>query len=324
MTRRSVAIHGGLLALALTLAWTVDSGGDRHPAQVERGVLIVDAEGGDAESVTYRQGANLIRLTARHDAHGRWIFGEASDPNEGDSPRQIFAGDKKALALFAALEPFRVQRVLSSVSPEKLAELHLIGPTASLTLQIRGRRHHIALGGSAYGTADRYGRLDDGRVVVLPRALTRGVALGASTYAQRVFFSAPRVEIERLEVRQGEGTLSLVQHASGGQRQTFWAEAGQATGRDEYKTWVDTLLQLTALEYVAERPATEWVLRLSVTADFDGRPRETLRIFEVPNTEPDNAYRAVSDQTRLVARVAGRMTAKLVGDWARLAGEVSR
>jgi len=324
MTPRSVAIHGGLLVLALTLAWTVDSGGDRHPARVERGVLIVDAQRGDAESVTYRQGSTLVRLTARDDARGRWIFGEASDSKGGDVPRQIFAGDKKALALFAALEPFRVQRVLDSVSTEKLAELQLDAPTASVTVQIRGRRHHIALGGAAYGTADRYGRLDDGRVVVLPRALTRGIALGARTYAQRVFFSAPRVLIEGLEVRQGETRVSLLQHAAKVRRQAFWAVAGQTTGRDEYKTWVDALFQLTALEYVAESPAAHWVLRLSVTASVDGAPHETLRIYEVPDAEPHSAYRVVSDQTRLVARVAGRMTAKLVGDWERLAGEVSR
>ena len=338
MSARQVPLHLGLLILTLVAAWITFRGqleGD-SPSD-EKGVVLLQAAAGDVERVVYETERRTLRLEARRDEGGRWFEGseivsegetvepetvepetvetETVEPETVETETvetettaaqpetEVFRGGAAAETLWRQLEPLRVRRVLGHLDEKKLAELELAESTTALTLTVRGRDHRFALGGEAYGSFDRYAREHDGRVVVLPAALTRDLAIGRTRLMERRLIRATRPEVEALEFSRLGSTARIVQHGAAQPAEAFWSLEGRQEASGELETWVDKFFRLQARSYRAGEPGPDWQSEATITVDSREHGLETLRIWSVEE-EGERVWLGRSASTRLVAELS--------------------
>ena len=326
MSARSIPLHLGLLIVTLITAWITFRGQleGNFPSD-EEGVVVLQAAVGDVERVVYETERRTLRLEARRDKGGRWFEGseivsqgEGLETEPAPQPEtELFRSGAAAETLWRRLEPLRVRRVLGLLDDKKLAEFDLVDTTASLTLTLRGRDHRFALGGEVYGSSDRYAREKDGRVVVLPAALTRDLDAGRSRLMERRLIRATRPEVEALELSRLGRRARIVQHATAHPADAFWSLEGRQEASGEFETWVDKFFRLQALGYRAGEPGPDWKSETTITVDSREHGLETLQIWSVEE-EGERVWLARSASARLVAELSSPLAEEVCEDLASL------
>lgn len=316
MSARSIHIHLGLLILALAASWITFRGQlGGVTASHEEGVVLLQAAVGDVERLVYEREGRSLRLRARRDDRGRWFEGtEIGSEGEGEQPEtEVFRAGASAEALWRQLEPLRVRRVLGSLDGEKLAELEIAQSTASLSVTVRGREHRFDLGGEAYGSSDRYAKGADGRVVVLPAALTRDLDSGRSRLMERRLIRATRPEVDTLDLSRFTGTVRIVQHGGAEPVDAFWSVAGEEAASGEFEAWADKFFRMQAWGYRAGDPGANWRAEATITVDSREHGLETLEIWSV-DEQGNRVWLGRSAYTRLVAELASPLAEEICED----------
>jgi len=243
--------------------------------------------------------------------------GDAGDADEdaedaGEKAPEIvvttkeFKAGKNGDELLALLNPLEAERALDTVPDDKLAELELTEPAASVTLVRKGKEPRtLQLGGEAYGTKDRYLRdVGSGRIYLVDDEFVRPLKYGNTRLPDRELFGVDIAEMASLVIAGPTGSLELEQRNRDDEENAFWAAVGAEEPAEVAATWLEKVLRLKSASYVQAEdvPAsTEEAFSLQIT-DVDG----TTVTFEVSsgvNPDGDETWYGRSGHTRELVRL---------------------
>ncbi|HHH27158.1 MAG TPA: DUF4340 domain-containing protein, partial [Polyangiaceae bacterium] len=167
MNRKSVLAHAILAVGGLTLAYLVWT--DERPSADVDEVQLVDCEPEDVTRVELRSEAKDVALEITRDGDepsARATVTRHVDDADDEAARFVVSSD----ALSEWLEqvaPLRARRSLGELGQAQLEEVELSEPTGGFVITCGGTEHRFEVGGRAYGSGDRYVRLESGGPVAL-------------------------------------------------------------------------------------------------------------------------------------------------------------
>lgn len=318
---KSVLLHGILSIVGLALAYGVWTGGDPAERPVEE-VTVWDCPPTRLASIGYEDKDRrvTIRVAGRDDRH-YWVETErqsatgTSEEASGsiEPSKKIFVGSKTLEEFVPKLLPLRATRSLGDVDANMKKEIELEEPKGSFTLECGGRKRTFLVGGSAYGSGERYVQEKGGG----PAYLLSSGLIGDLQFAQHRFMQRPlhrfeMTEVDTLFVRAFGKEKTLKQRNRQDAKAAEWVDAADPDRRNElFGNWFSRVKRLLASEYLPENakpgselegkpPAPEPVLSL-VYRDDRGRELGTMELVRI-DAEP-KVYYARTEATRAWVKV---------------------
>ena len=170
-----------------------------------------------------------------------------------------YRGNDAATELLGLFGPLKALRALGTIDDAKAKELGLTDSKKSLTVSAKGLNYKFVLGGTSYGSGDYYVRDAQGQVFLLSQRIIADFEFADSRLMERRLHRFERADFDRIEVKVGDKTRSIVQGGRQNPQGFFFAEAATPDKRDDsLKNWVEKLLRLSIGDYLAqgEEPAT--------------------------------------------------------------------
>ena len=170
-----------------------------------------------------------------------------------------YRGNDAATELLGLFGPLKALRALGTIDDAKAKELGLTDSKKSLTVSAKGLNYKFVLGGTSYGSGDYYVRDAQGQVFLLSQRIIADFEFADSRLMERRLHRFERADFDRIEVKVGDKTRSIVQGGRQNPQGFFFAEAATPDKRDDsLKNWVEKLLRLSIGDYLAqgEAPAT--------------------------------------------------------------------
>lgn len=329
--RRSVMIYGLVLLASLGGAYRVWT---RNP-EPELGdqVMVLAGDADELERIHYRSAKIDLTIAMQKDELGRygWVKVEpigapepveepAEDPENPHAPAKDdgavaeFKAGKSADAVLKGLMPFVAKRSLEGLSDDKLAELGLAEPEATLEIQRSGREAKTyEIGGNVYGGANVYVRdPETGKVYVVDSKVIRPLQGAKQSLPDRDVIGAETRQITHLSVHAGEATAEFEQHNPDDPEAVFWSTAGSKESNPSAAAWIDKLLRLRSSGYVQTTDATgelETVYTLQVrTTD---RKAIDVTVQRGYDEHGDDVWYAKSSYTRGLVKLQRALAAEV-------------
>lgn len=229
-----------------------------------------------------------------------------------------FRGNDAATELLGLFGPLRALRALGSVDDAKAKELGLTDSKKSLTVNAKGLSYKFVIGGTSYGSGDYYVRDAQGQVFLISQRIIADFEFSDSRLMERRLHRFERADFDRIEVKVGDKTRTIVQAARQNPQGFFFAESATPDKRDDsLKNWVEKLLRLSISDFLAqgEEPATSGPA-MSGTAKngelisvrfFDGRKElgnMVLSRYPNPKTNQPEYYARTETSVALVRLLA--------------------
>jgi hypothetical protein len=228
-------------------------------------------------------------------------------------------GNEAALELLGLFGPLKALRALGSVDDAKAKELGLTDSKKSLTVNAKGLSYKFVVGGTSYGSGDYYVRDAQGQVFLLSQRIIADFEFFESRLLERRIHRFERADFDRIEVKVGNKSRTIIQSARQNPQAFFFADATTPDKRDDsLKNWVEKLLRLSVADYLAqgEEPSTgpasmsgstETGERMSLRF-FDGKKElGTMVLYRYPNPKTGQLefYARTETSVALVRIVAG-------------------
>lgn len=332
--RRAILLYATALVLSLGAAYRVWTA----PPETDEGesVTVLAGSADELESVHYRSDKLDLVITMQEDELGRygWVraepLGDAPEPPPSDDPhapppepaadaaRAVeFKAGKNAKTTLDGLMPLVAKRTLEGVTDDKLGELGLAEPTATLEIQRRGREAKaFEIGGNVYGGANVYLRdPETGKIYVLDAKVIKPLQAGKTTLPEKDLIGAERAKVVGLRVLAGDASAAFQQHNPDDPDAVFWSSAGEAQANETAAAWIDKLLRMQAVRYVQadETPAQlETVFAYEVTTT--NRKTVTVEVQRGQDAEGEEAWYAKSNNTRGLVELQTARAAEVVAD----------
>lgn len=164
-----------------------------------------------------------------------------------------YRGNDGAVELLGLFGPLKALRTLGTVDDAKAKELGLTGSKKTLTVQAKGLSYAFVLGGTSYGSGDYYARDAQGQVYLLSQRIVADFEFSDSRLMERRLHRFERADFDRVEVKVGEKTRTLVQGSRQNPQAFFFAEQATPDKRDDsIKNWMEKFLRLAISDYVAQ------------------------------------------------------------------------
>ncbi|MBL8633460.1 MAG: DUF4340 domain-containing protein [Myxococcales bacterium] len=170
-----------------------------------------------------------------------------------------FRGNDAATELLGLFGPLKALRALGAVDDAKAKELGLTDSKKTLTVNAKGLSYKFVVGGTSYGSGDYYIRDAQGQVFLLSQRIIADFEFSDSRLMERRLHRFERADFDRIEVKVGDKTRTIVQASRQNPQGFFFAEAATPDKRDDsLKNWVEKLLRLSITDFLAqgEEPAT--------------------------------------------------------------------
>jgi hypothetical protein len=279
---KQVTILGGLLAASMVgsyLTWTSE-----EDTQKETEVLALQATTDSLTSIVWEDEEDTVTITRVSDEAGRWIQIEhverktvapaqpaedVPDETPSEAPEQgaeevedaaaepeiettttRFAGNEQAQILWDSFAPLYALRELATPSPDALPSFGLDEPEASLQVTVDNRTSAIEVGGSSYGTRDRYVRLED-RVFLLDSKLLRSLQAANTRLVERRLHPLTEGDLVSLELTRGADLRVWAHQNREDSKNRYWSPADSPEQRAvSAATWIDKLLKLRVKGYI--------------------------------------------------------------------------
>lgn len=310
---REVAVHAVLAVGGLVVAylvWTDDGESAR-----EEEVTVVDCDAARLSQVSFQGPDRLVTLERRtvEGAPPMWWITSSRNQDEGDPVTEQFVGSDAVDEYLERIAPLRAKRELGSVADDMLEELELGGEDSTrLALTCAGREHAFEVGGSAYGSGDRYLRASGGEVFLVEQRIVRDVE-SPTTLMQRDLHRFEGTEVEHLEVQAHDRQVRLLQRNRLDPRSAEWVDASQPDRRNElYGNWLERVERLRVQSYLAPDAtpgsdlegvsAAPTTLATLVYRDEDGDELGRTELVKVEGGD-EPAYYARSEATRSWVRL---------------------
>lgn len=316
---KGVLVHGLLAVIGLTLAYGVWTGGDPAERPVEE-VTVWDCPPTRLTSIRYEDKDRRVLVRTAEDEGDRYFWVETERlgtkaPGEGSEAAQkkIFVGSKALEEFVPKLLPFRAARSLGEIDGAMKKDIELDDPKGSLSIECGGRKRTFLVGGSAYGSGERYLQEKGGG----PAYLVGAGLVGDLQFAQHRFMQRPlhrfeATEVDTLLVRAFGKERMLKQRNRQDKKTAEWVDAADPDRRNElYGNWMARVQRLLASEYLAPGakpgsdlegtpPAPVPVLTLAYRDDR-GRELGAMELVRV-DAEPKSYY-ARTEATRAWVKV---------------------
>lgn len=216
------------------------------------------------------------------------------------------SGDK----LLEQLAPMEAKCSLGEISGDKLAELDLAEPEATLTIHRAGKdARTFELGGEAYGTKDRYLReTSSGKVYLVDAEMIRPLKRGPTSLPDRELLGFQEADLVTLTLKTPAGdSLSFDRRNRDDEEAAYWANAGEESRNETAGTWLGKVFRLKSAGYVqpAEVPTgLQPAFGLELKAEVDGDDAAaTLEILSGVDENGDEAWFARSSHTRELVKL---------------------
>jgi len=330
--KRSVLVYAAALLISLGAAyrvWTAPAEPDDPTA-----VTVLDGKADELESVHYRSEQLDLVITMHEDELGRygWVraepLGDAPEPPAADDPHATppddgqaveFKAGKNAKTTLDGLMPLVAKRVLDGITDEKLVDLGLAEPQATLEIQRRGREpKSFEIGGNVHGGANVYLRdPETGKVYVLDAKVLRPLQSGKQTLPEKDLLGVEINQIASLRVVANDGSAEFQQHNPDDPEAVFWSTMGSTEQNATAAGWIDKVARMQASSYVQSTDAPgplEDVFTYAVTTT--GRKTITVQVQRGYDENGDELWYAKSDHTRGLVKLQKARAAEVVADLA--------
>lgn len=310
-----VRIHGALLLIAL--AWAFQTWTRERPTATERErALAWDRDTSSVRAVEYRSGRRDVRVTRRGQGGEAYLWGEeivcpARSAPVGEGVVDVCTDTLRyplgiaGTELLADLSELRVLRDLGSLDADRLRELGLEDPSATLTIEFDDGVRRLHLGRAVFGGSDRYAWDPTGsRALVVPVDVIRPLETGSGALRERALhgFSDSDVAAARIEARGEQRVLRRV--SSGAGSPVAWSSADDPQRPDPALSgFMERVGQLAidGFEPDLSPDALERLLRVEYL-DGRGEPVGFVTLYRAPGDPEGDLYFLMSERTRIVAR----------------------
>lgn len=302
---RTVIVYAALLGSALVgsyLSWTAED----TEAAVADVVPVYRATKGEVTALAFHNDDVDVRLERREDDRGAYTWltveerrrtqvpvekaedapeppeeapDEAPEAGTPDAPadapemeerieivKHAFTGSEAALKLLEDFEPLQAKRELEATLTSNPA-FGFDEPQGTVTVTRKNSAHELVVGGSTYGTKDRYVK-HDGRLFLLQDKAIRPLQFAATRLKERRPQPFETADLESLDVTRAGSALSLEQRNRADRAKAFWTRSGEEEEDDAATTWVDKMLRLkTSNANTTPEGALEPLLTVSLTSE---------------------------------------------------------
>lgn len=325
---RTVLVHTVLASLALVVAYMTWTSGDR-PDRPQEEVTVLECAASDLRSVTLTSKRRTVKIEWRRDGGERaaWVTVGGERPARGAAPAaKRFAGNEALDRWLEENMPLRALRSLGDVDRARLTELELATPDTKLDIDCGSRRASYRLGGSAYGTGERYARATSGGPVYLFGAgVVSDLESAESRFMQRELHRFTAADIDKIRVETAGRTRTLLQRNRRTPAQAAWVDEAAPGQRNElYGNWLDRVAALRVTEFLptGREPGSELAggaggRQVTPVAtlryEADGREKGTLTLVRI-ETAGAPTYYARSEVTHGWVKVLGSVATQVEQD----------
>ncbi len=184
-----------------------------------------------------------------------------TEPEPEPEPEKIeeiksFRGNKTCDKILTRFAPMKAIREFAQLSDEKLAEMELTEPSATLTVTTARGERSFQVGGRSYGTNDYYLRdLASGSVFLVESRVIADIKGGSTRLMERSVFGFKKEDAETAVVAAGTQQGAFTQMNKDDSKAAFWAASDDTSrAHDAADTWLDKVLRLRALSYYTDAP----------------------------------------------------------------------
>jgi hypothetical protein len=253
---RSLTLHAlaavGAAGLALA-AW-------KQPAEDKKddGVTVAKTPSMNLGAITWKDDAYDVEVTKSGERVQVAVTQKTGLKDGGPPPKaRVFPGSKRATELFQSFAPFKAARHLGPPDPSKLGALGLEKPTGRLTLTAGAESATIEVGGTTFGSGDRYAKGPDGDVYLLKATNLNDLLHGGASLTERALLDLEAKDVERATLTLGAKGRELLQRNPGDKDNAFWADPAVPDEKLEQASgWMDRLLKLRIADLADAKPST--------------------------------------------------------------------
>lgn len=251
---RSVLVHAVLAVVGLAgayMAWT-DEGGDNEQLGE---VTVLPCKSSAIKLIEYKQDKKSVKITRRTLENQEVVWVETrkqgSQPNNEEKVEQFVGGDGVD-EYFGKISPLRALRALGTIKKKERKDFGFDEEKSSLKLSCGGRTLQFEVGGTTYGSGDRYMQRKDNKKVYLFHAdVLRDLRSAEFRLMQRALHRFESKEVHSAEVVAGGKSLRLLQRNRLDEKRAEWVQADAPDRRNElYGNWLDRVSRLRAQSYL--------------------------------------------------------------------------
>jgi hypothetical protein len=196
----------------------------------------------------------------------------------------VFKASAKADQLLDDLSPMLALRRLDVTDPDKLEEIGLGSPSATLDIVRDGQTQSLEIGGEAYGSRHIYvRRVADGQIYLVERELLQGLKYARSRLADHGLIGMPVKTIAKARITAGGATLAAVQKNADDSKAAVWAlESDEESRPEQLTTWMGQALKLKGMRYAdPEDGPADLKARFSLVLTDAKGDSDTLEVLQV-------------------------------------------
>jgi hypothetical protein len=330
--RRSATIYGVLLLVFSGAAWHQWT--TEPPVDMKGQVALLQGNAEGISKVLWISDTSEATIHRKKDERGpyywveytRWSektlpvepgqgdTGEAPEPQiERTAKHSVFKAASKVDDVFASLSPFPALRKLEITSDEKLEQMGLTDPKASLEVHRDGRVQKLDVGGEAYGTRDRYVRHGEtGDIYLVSKDLLKPLEYARTRLPDRTLLGVDGSAIISATITVGADSLSLRHLNREDAAKAQWVtDSAPDTPAEQATTWLHKAFALKGTRFAdPKEPPTELEDRFSlVIVDAEGQST-SLNVMQVG---PEGDWYAQSEHTRGLLKLV-RSAARSLSD----------
>lgn len=254
----------------------------------------------------------------------------AAEAKRIEKEKNIFVANKAAETYLEKWDPLQAIRSLGELSEEQEASLELSDAKARLALKCGGVEKVFRIGGSAYGSGDRYLRAEDGGPVYLLEAETvRAIESAKFRFMQRELHRFEMRRVETLTIEAAGRSRTLLHRNRLDKAKAEWVDQAAPDRRNElFANWLERVERLRAQKYLAADATPETdvekatgspeLLAKLVYKSVDGDTLGSFELMKVP-AEMDIFY-ARTEATRGWVTVLRSVAQQVADDLAAVVG----
>ncbi len=283
MRTTQILIYGGLLVAALIasyLTWTHEPDGGKGD------VTIIDLKADGLQQVLYEEPDLRVAVQRREADGDAYCWGETrktrdapkrpedkvppalaagDDDDSADQPEpeperitteKAFRGNETCDKVLGRFAPMRALRVFGDLSADKIAEMELDEPEASLAITSAKGERVFDVGGRCYGSNNYYLReRDTGRVLLVEARMIGDIKGGSTRLMESQLQTFKKDEVERAVVATASGSREFLHQNRDDTKLAFWADASEPNRTaDAADAWLDRIFRMRALQYFGAPP----------------------------------------------------------------------
>lgn len=312
--------------------WTSPAEGD-----LGENVVVLAGAADELQRVHYVSEKLDLTIDMKSDDLGRyaWVRAEPksdepavvepeADPNPHAPPKDDgttaeFKAGKSGMTALEGLMPFKAKRQLEGITDEKLTELGLAEPDATLEIVRDGREPAVyEIGGNVYGGANVYVReVATGKVYVVDAKVIRPLQSGKQSLPERELVGVETKLIASMSVAMagGDATAEFEQHNPDDAEAVYWSTSGGSGKNDAAAAWIDKALRMRASGYVQSGDDTGALENvLSFTVRTTDRKTITVQVKRGYDDAGEDLWYAQSEHTRGLVKLQRALAAEVAAD----------